>query len=100
MLPSSLRRSAIPSSESRTYLQIHQLSAERKRLERSIREWRLRLEEAEAQLGKIDARIGELQQVTEPVRPSVLMRMGRSLGAYEVDTGSRLIVTTAIGTHV
>ena len=71
LLPSSLRRSAIPSSESRTYLQIHQLSAERKRLERSIREWRLRLEEAEAQLGKIDARIGELQQVNEPVRPSV-----------------------------
>lgn len=40
-------------------------------MERSVREWRLRLEEAEAQLSKIDARIAELQQATEPVRPSV-----------------------------
>ena len=47
------------------------MAAERKRLERSVREWRLRLEEAEAQLSKIDGRIAELQQVTEPVRPSV-----------------------------
>jgi chromosome segregation ATPase len=52
-------------------LQIYQLAAERKRLERSVREWRLRLEEAEAQLAKIDRRIEELQQVTEPARTGV-----------------------------
>jgi chromosome segregation ATPase len=66
--PTSLRRSAIPASESRTFLQIYQLTAERKRLERSIHEWRLRLEEAESNLDKINTRIEELQEQTEPLR--------------------------------
>ena len=67
MLPTSLRRSAIPASESRTLLQIYQLSAERKRLQRGIQEWRLRLEEAEIQLSKIEERIIELQDQAEPM---------------------------------
>jgi predicted nucleic acid-binding Zn-ribbon protein len=53
-------------------LQIYQLVAERKRLERGVREWRLRLQEAEGQLSKINRRIEELQQTTEAVKPTAI----------------------------
>lgn len=71
LLPSSLRRSAIPPSESRTYLQIYQLTAEKKRLERGLAEWKQRIAEAEAQLRKVNVRIEELQATTEPAKLSV-----------------------------
>ena len=71
LAPSSLRKSAIPQSESRRYLQIYQLTAERKRLEHSLHEWRQRCEQAEITLEKLEARIAELQSQTELVQPRV-----------------------------
>jgi chromosome segregation ATPase len=71
LTPSSLRRSALPKSESRTYLQIYQLTAERKRLERGLADWRQRVSDGEKTLAKLEARIIELQHETEVISPRV-----------------------------
>jgi chromosome segregation ATPase len=72
MVPTSLRRSAIPQSESRAFLQIYQLTAERKRLERQVAEWKARMGEAEVQLARIANRIEELQEQSEVLAPKKL----------------------------
>ena len=72
MVPTSLRRSAIPQSESRAFLQIYQLTAERKRLERQVAEWKARMGEAETQLARIADRIEELQEKSEALAPKKL----------------------------
>jgi hypothetical protein len=73
-LPTSLRRSALPASESRNFLQIYQLTNERKRLEKSLLEWKMRVAEAEMQLGKINERIEELHGKSQFLRPSTKPR--------------------------
>jgi hypothetical protein len=69
-LPTSLRRSALPASESRNFLQIYQLTNERKRLEKSLLEWKMRVAEAEMQLEKINERIEELHGKSQFMRLS------------------------------